>query len=166
MKNPPNSQPVFGESGAGCTFINTGNGISVNLNQGADFSKRRAPLTVYLGTDNGVQKIFVYPGTVNGFIPKIGGQHIDQLPAPGLTAGAGIVFVKVERVNNSPFPANVTIQQGSSVPSDDSTFGHYPLGSVALNNGSLQVFPYVQGNLQCHRLSIAQAPSLYYWAIV
>lgn len=165
MKKPANSQPVFGESGAGCTFLNTGNGISVNLNL-ASKASRRAPLTVYLGSENNAPRVFVHPGTVNGFIPKINSTFIDQLPAPTLNAAAGIVYVKVQRVNNTPFPANVTIEQGNAVPADDSTFGHYALASVTSNNGKLQVFNYVLGNLQCHRLSVAQAPTIYYWAII
>lgn len=166
MKKPPNSQPVFGESGIGCTFTNTGNGISVNLNQPVQLFKR-APLTVYLGTQNQVQKILVQPGLVNGFIPKISGTDLDQLPAPSLNASAGVVYVRVQRVANSPFPANVTIQKAASVPSDDTDFGHYALASVTADDkGNLSVFNYVEGNLQCHRLAVTSAPFLYYWAVV
>lgn len=165
MDKPAKSQPVFGESGAGCTFLNTGNGISVSLNL-ASKASRRAPLTVFLGSSNGSPRIFVHPGLVNGFIPKISSTFIDQLPAPSFAAGAGLIYVKVQRVNNTPFPANVTIEQGNSLPADDSSFGYYTLASVTSNNGKLQVFNYVLGNLQCHRLSVAQAPFLYYWAIV
>lgn len=162
----PKSQPVFGESGAGCTFTNTGNGIIINVPNNTAGLSRRPPLNVYLTSDQGVPQLAVQPGIVNGFIPKIGGQFIDKLPAPKLPAGAGIIYVRVERQSNNPFPANVEILKGSTVPTDDSTYGHYTLASVAENNGKTVIYNYVSGNLMCHRLSVLNAPFLYFWAIV
>lgn len=71
MNKPSNSQPVFGESGSGCTFINTGNGISIRVDN-PPTSASAHPFKVRLAGKVGDDfKFSVTPGTINNLVPEV-----------------------------------------------------------------------------------------------
>jgi hypothetical protein len=120
-----------------------------------------------------VNKVTVEPGTVNRFIPTIGGTFIDAIPAPFLTVtGEGYIVVKVTYVASTFFPRTATIEfvAGSTAPPDTSTEGYYPLSKInavtvsGVTTYSMIIFSY--GNLICNRLKAGASTAVWYWGTI
>lgn len=160
------------QPGVGYTFNASSSGTNFDIQQPWsewDKNVRISPLWPKLSGN----KVTVLPGTVNRFIPKIGSNYIDEIPAPKLTVtGEGYIVVKVTYVASTFFPRTATIEfsAGSTAPADTATEGYYPLSKInvstvgGVTTYSTIVFSY--GNLICNRLKAGAGTAVWYWGTI
>lgn len=121
------------------------NGQTVTPSQGYDY-----PFKVTVGNGNGNEKIvYVRPGTVNNFVPKISGAYLDFYPPPSLTFSSvsttkkKIVALKVTKTSPAFFPASCEIvlrdDEESLVATDFDAYLQLASISCSTKDGKLQV---------------------------
>lgn len=157
------------QPGSGYGFTSGGYGFSLNTENpfAGDDGSSIKPLWPSLSGD----KVTVTPGTVNRYIPMIGSNYIDSIPAPTITVeGPGYVCVKATYEANKFFPRTATIvyHYGSTPPADTNTESHYPLARIELVTTvtpsvlvmNLLVEP---GNLSVNRLKAGANNATWWW---
>jgi hypothetical protein len=153
---------VFIQPGDGYTLTQSLGGASLSIDP--QVSRRRNQLEVYENQNNGVAAVSVWPGSVNGVVPKIGSAYIDASPIPKLAIpGSGYVFVKVTRVSGQAFPKIVEIDFSTTVPADTFNTGHFAISSVLKVNDSLKITPLVTTSLIVSRQAYGQTDAVFYW---
>jgi hypothetical protein len=157
------------QPGSGYGFTSGGYGFTLNTQNpfpdegDADYK----PLYPTLSEGN----VSVTPGTVNRYIPMIGTNHIDAIPAPTISVeGPGYVCVKATYEANKFFPRTATIvyHNGSTPPEDTNTESFYPLARVELVTAvtpsvlvmNLLVEP---ANLSVNRLKAGANNATWWW---
>lgn len=156
------------QPGSGYGFTSGGYGFTINTTQPFDLTPSSdGPLLPFL-RDN---KITITPGTVNRYVPKIGGTYIDADTPPELTVtGEGYVVVGVSYEVNKFFPrtAEIVFVSGTTVPVDTNTEGYYPLAKINSSGGS--TFSIVRlspiGNLIVNRLKAGASTAVWWWDIL
>lgn len=150
-------------------FQSNTNGTAYNLPQQIYYSPTSGPLDPNLNGD----KVTIQPGTVNRYIPKIGTNYIDMLPAPTITVtDNGYVMVKVTHEPNKYFPrtAEVVFEAVATPPVDIETTSYYPLAKVnkitvgLTTTYALQYFS--NGNLIVNRLKSGQGAATWWWDVI
>jgi hypothetical protein len=160
------------QPGVGFGFSSSGYGASLDLAKPfpEDAVNNYRPL---YPTNDGSNKVFVSPGTVNRIVPKIGSVYLDAATAPDITVtGEGYISIKLTYVAATFFPrtAEIIFNAGTATPADTETIGYYPLAKVnsvtvgAITTYSLIVFSY--GNFICNRLKSGANPAAWYWATI
>ena len=151
------------QPGVGCTFTRDGNSFSLNVETSP--GRRRSPLEVYSNPISPSQTaVSVWPGTVNGVMPKIAGDYLDATNRPKLTiSGNGHIYIKVTRNTGDVFPKTVDVEFGSTVPADTSTTGHFTIATVQKNNGSLTINQAVSSSLIVGRQAYGLTGAIFYW---
>jgi hypothetical protein len=159
------------QPGNGYGFSSSGYGVSLDI--GDPFPEDGAlvpPLNPQL---NG-NKVNASPGTVNRYIPKIGGTHIDAATPPTITAeGPGFICVKCTYEAGKFFPRTATIvfEPGASPPADTNTESYYPLARVNETTvGEVNVLTMVRlvepANLAVNRLKAGANTATWWWTRV
>jgi len=116
--------------GDGYTLTNIGKTSSLTID--SPFVQRypSIPLSVQPSKSG---EVYIIPGSVNQLIPTVGGTYIDALPRPTITVSAsGYIILRVVRVAGQPFPNTPTIYWSATIPTDDTTYGHFNLASVTV----------------------------------
>lgn len=159
------------QPGVGFGFSSSGYGVSLDMsNPFPEVDNPYRPLYPRLEDPN---KVYVSPGTVNRFIPTIGGTYIDASTPPFITVSAeGYICIKLGYVANTFFPrtAEIVFYGGSVSPVDTATYGYYPLAKVntatvgGVTTYSLIVFSY--GNFVCNRLKAGAGTAVWYWGTI
>lgn len=144
-------------------------GVSYGTNQQVYYVSAGNPLDPSLSED----KVTIQPGTVNRYIPKIGNNYIDKVPAPTITVTAnGHILVKVTYEANKYFPrtAEVVFVAGATPPVDTETISHYPLSTVTQTiAGGITTYALQNlssGNLICNRLKSGQGMATWWWDVI
>jgi len=144
-------------------------GTAYALPQPVYYAATGGPLDPNLSGD----KVTIQPGTVNRYIPKIGSDYIDKVPAPTITVtDNGYVMVKVTHEPNKYFPrtAEVVFEAVATPPVDTETTSYYPLAKVnkttvgGTNTYALQYFS--NGNLIVNRLKSGQGAATWWWDVI
>jgi hypothetical protein len=115
--------------------------------------------------DNG-WKIAVTPGQVNGYVPKIGGKYLDELPAPMVSVtGAGRILIKVTATAGKFFPSDceVVFQGGTTTPADTDSIGYRHIATVNMVSGVPGIVQLVSGNLLVNRFKMGQSGAVWAW---
>lgn len=150
-------------------FMGNTGGTSYALPQPVYYAATGNPLDPNLNGD----KVTIQPGTVNRYIPKIGTEYIDKVPAPTITVtDNGYVLVKVTHEANKYFPrtAEVVFEAVETPPVDTETTSYYPLAKVnktttgGTNTYALQYFS--NGNLIVNRLKSGQGAATWWWDVI
>lgn len=81
-------------------------------------------------------KVTVYYGTVNGFVPTIGGTSIFSAPPPELTVVTGTVYLDAT-VDAAGTVTAVIITNAASTPSDTSTHKYRTVASVTVASNAV-----------------------------
>jgi hypothetical protein len=145
------------------------NGTAYTLPKPVYYTPTGNPLDPKLNDD----KVVIQPGTVNRYIPKIGSDYIDKVPAPTITVtDNGYVLVKVTHEANKYFPrtAVVVFEAVATPPVDTETISYYPLAKVnkttvgSINTYALQYFS--NGNLIVNRLKSGQGAATWWWDVI
>ena len=148
--------------------VGTG-GTAYSLPQQVYYTPTGNPLDPRLSGD----KVTIQPGTVNRYIPKIGSDYIDKVPAPTITVtDNGYVMVKVTHEANKYFPrtAEVVFEAVATPPVDTETTSYYPLAKVnkttvgSTTTYALQYFS--NGNLIVNRLKSGQGAATWWWDVI
>ena len=148
--------------------VGTG-GTAYSLPQQVYYTPTGNPLDPGLVGD----KVTIQPGTVNRYIPKIGSDYIDKVPAPTITVtDNGYVMVKVTHEANKYFPrtAVVVFEAVATPPVDTETTSYYPLAKVnkttvgSTTTYALQYFS--NGNLIVNRLKSGQGAATWWWDVI
>jgi len=149
------------QPGVGYTFTSDSRGQTLQINQAG---RRRHPLEVYSNPNNGSTAVSIFPGTVNGVMPKIAGVSLDATTKPKLNIGSnGYVYVKVTRASGEVFPSTVVIEFASTVPADTSTIGHFTIASVTKTGNSLTISQVVSSSLIVGRQAYGVSAAVFYW---
>lgn len=93
------------------------------------------------------KKVYVRPGTVNNFIPKISGKYLDAVDRPSLSfssvtsSGHKLVYIKATKVGVTFFPNNVEVVMLDTEPADTDNNGYLLIASISCSTveGSLVV---------------------------
>ena len=150
-------------------FMGNTGGTSYAIPQQVYYAPTSGPLDPNLSGD----KVTITPGTVNRYIPKIGADYIDKVPAPQLTVtDSGYVMVKVTYEANKYFPrtAEIVFQVVTTPPVDTENESYYPLAKVdktttgGVDTYSLQYF--AAGNLIVNRLKSGQGAATWWWDVI
>jgi hypothetical protein len=159
------------QPGLGFGFSSSGYGVSLDLsNPFPSVSTAYRPL---YPTNDGSNKVYVSPGTVNRIVPLIGSDYIDASTPPYITVtGEGYICIKLSYVAATFFPrtAEIIFFSGSVTPADTEGLGYYPLAKVnsvtvdSVTTYSLIVFSY--GNFICNRLKSGANPAAWYWGTI
>jgi hypothetical protein len=148
--------------------VGTG-GTAYSLPQQVYYTPTGNPLDPKLNDD----KVTIQPGTVNRYIPKIGSDYIDKVPAPTITVNDnGYVLVKVTHEANKYFPrtAEIVFEAVATPPVDTETTSYYPLAKVdktttgGTTSYALQYFS--SGNLIVNRLKSGQGAATWWWDVI
>jgi hypothetical protein len=148
--------------------VGTG-GTAYSLPQAVYYTATGDPLDPNLSGD----KVTIRPGTVNRYIPKIGSDYIDKVPAPTITVtDNGYVLVKVTYEPNKYFPrtAEVVFEAVATPPVDTETESYWPLAKVnkttvgSTTSYALQYFS--NGNLIVNRLKSGQGAATWWWDVI
>jgi len=183
MKKPANSQPVFGESGAGCTFLNTGNGISVRVDTPPQANLH--PFRVRLAGRQGADfKFSVTPGTINGLVPEVydSADLMTKLPRPlGIwDFGAGDfswLYLKIGNTGSpsyifpDPTPANagfpmVKAYNAQQTSTDAEGFILLAAAHKDPATNKVTLFQFVTGSLWGDRVKVGNSVAQYFFARV
>lgn len=182
---PGKSQPVFGESGAGCTFTNTGNGIIINVpsvipNQGYPFKITNR------GKAGNDYQFTVQPGMINNLTPKLHNdttpQALTAIPQPKGTwvfGGLNYSYVYLE-LGNTGSPAFTFPQPDPNQPgyplvksygtqqTSTDTKGFILLASAYKDpdTNKITLWQYVTGSLWGDRIKVGANPAQYFYARV
>jgi hypothetical protein len=119
-------------------------------------------------------KVTIQPGTVNRYIPKVGSDYIDKVPAPTITVNDnGYVMIKATYEPNKYFPrtAEVVFQAVSTPPADTDTTSYYPIGTITkVTTGSVvsysMQFLTNGGNLIVNRLKAGNSIATWWWDVI
>lgn len=115
---------------------------------------------------DGQWKIAVTPGQVNGFVPKINGNYLDEIPARQLTvSGTGRILVKVTATPSNFFPSDceVIFVSGTNTPPDTDNVGYRHIATVNFVGGTPAVVQLVSGNLLVNRFKMGQSGAVWAW---
>jgi hypothetical protein len=144
-------------------------GTVYGLGQQVYYGQQVGPLNPGLDAD----KVYVSPGTVNRYIPKIGSDYIDKVPAPSLTVtDNGYVMVKATYEANKYFPrtAEIVFQAVSTPPADTDTISYYPLATITKDTSSGTAVYSMQylasGNLIVNRLKAGNSMATWWWDVI
>lgn len=149
------------QPGVGYTYQADSRGFSLQIEQQG---RRRHPLQVFSNPDNGNPAVSVWPGTVNGAMPKIGGAYLDAATRPKLAIGSsGFVYVKVTRASGQVFPSTIDIEFASTVPADTSTTGHFAIASITKTGNSLTINQVISQSLIVGRQAYSSSGAIFYW---
>jgi hypothetical protein len=160
------------QPGVGYTFDSSNSGFTLDTTDAfprRDIDGRDEPLTPNISGN----KVTLIPGTVNRYVPKLGGVYIDKVPTPELSVtGEGYVLVKVTYEANKFFPrtAEIIFQAVETPPADTDNDGYYPLAKVNPVAGTspqqfvLQTFS--TGSLAVNRLKAGQGMATWWWTRV
>ena len=150
-------------------FVANTGGVSYSLPQQVYYAATSGPLDPGLVGD----KVTIQPGTVNRYIPKIGSDYIDKVPAPTITVtDNGYVMVKVTHEANKYFPrtAEVVFEAVATPPVDTETTSYYPLAKVnKTTTGSTTTYAlqyFSNGNLIVNRLKSGQGAATWWWDVI
>ena len=150
------------QPGVGYTYQGDSRGFSLQIDQ--QQGRRRHPLQVFSNPNNGSPAVSVWPGTVNGAMPKISSTYLDAATRPKLTIGSsGFVYVKVTRASGQVFPSTIDIEFASTVPADTSTTGHFAIASITKTGNSLTINQVVSQSLIVGRQAYGSSGALFYW---
>jgi hypothetical protein len=145
------------------------NGTAYALPQPVYYAATGNPLDPRLNGD----KVTIQPGTVNRYIPKIGSDYIDKVPAPTITVtDNGYIMVKVTHEPNKYFPrtAEVVFEAVATPPVDTETTSYYPLAKVNKTTVGLTTTYALQyfsnGNLIVNRLKSGQGAATWWWDVI
>ena len=151
------------------TFFAGGTGTCYGLPQAVYEVVTGGPLDPNLSGD----KVTIQPGTVNRYIPKIGSDYIDKVPAPQITVtDDGYIMVKVTHEPNKYFPrtAEVVFEAVATPPVDTETTSYYPLAKVNKTTVGLTTTYALQyfsnGNLIVNRLKSGQGAATWWWDVI
>jgi len=148
------------------------NGTAYTLPNSVYYAPTGGPLDPTVGGVDG-DKVTIRPGTVNRYIPKIGSDYIDKVPAPTITVtDNGYVLVKVTYEPNKYFPrtAEVVFEAVATPPVDTETESYWPLAKVnkttvgSTTSYALQYFS--NGNLIVNRLKSGQGAATWWWDVI
>jgi hypothetical protein len=154
---------VFIQPGDGYTLTQSLGGASLAIDPQFPF-KVRSQFQVYENQNEGVAAISVWPGTVNGVVPKLGGQYIDATPIPKLNIpGNGYVYLTVTRVSGQAFPKMVDINFATAVPADTFNTGNLAIASVTKVGGSLKISQLITTSMIVSRQAYGQTDAVFYW---
>jgi hypothetical protein len=149
------------QPGVGYTYQGDSKGFSLQVDQPG---RRRHPLEVYSNPNNGSTAVSVWPGTVNGVMPKISTNSLDATIRPKLAVGStGFIFVKVTRATGDVFPKTVVIEFASTVPADTSTTGHFTIATVTKTGNSLTISQVISSSLIVGRQAYGVSAAVFYW---
>jgi len=149
------------QPGVGYTYQGDSKGFSLQVDQAG---RRRHPLEVYSNPNNGSTAVSVWPGTVNGVMPKISTNSLDATIRPKLAVGStGFIFVKVTRATGDVFPKTVVIEFASTVPADTSTTGHFTIATVTKTGNSLTISQVISSSLIVGRQAYGVSAAVFYW---
>lgn len=149
------------QPGDGYTFTSNGRNVSLEIDQPG---RRRHPLEVFSNPNNGNPAVSVFPGSVNGVMPKISGDYLDAATRPKLNISvSGFVYVKVTRAEGEVFPATVAIEFANEVPANTKTTGHLAIASVTKTNNSLTISQLVTQSLIVGRQGYGEDAAFFYW---
>lgn len=159
------------QPGNGYGYSSSGYGVSLDLSDPfPEVNNTYRPLYPRLEDPN---KVYVSPGTVNRFIPTIGGTYIDAATPPFITiSGEGYICIRIAYVASTFFPrtAEIIFYSGSVSPVDTASYGYYPLSKInsvtvsGVTTYSQIVFSY--GNFVCNRLKAGAGTAVYYWGTI
>jgi len=155
------------QPGNGYGFNSSGYGVSLDI--GNPFPDQEAVRTIYLNPFLDGDKVGASPGTVNRYIPTIGGTSLDADTTPTITIeGAGYICVKASYVANKFFPRSATIvyEYGSTPPADTDTDSYYPLAKVNSTSGTFSMVKLSSGNLIVNRLKAGANIATWGWDVV
>lgn len=126
-----------------------------------------APFFVYLRINNPSEYYFsVIPGMVNNVEPTLDGQPLSDDPPPKMAlalTGKTYIYLKCAGSTGS-FPGGVTIESGTTMPTDTDTFGYVLLATFTASNKA--VIQYVSGSLWGDRLKVGSYTARYYYSRV
>lgn len=149
------------QPGVGYTYQGDSKGFSLQVDQPG---RRRHPLEVYSNPNNGSPAVSVWPGTVNGVMPKISATYLDATTRPKLAiASTGFIYVKVTRSSGQVFPTTAVIEFASSVPADTSTTGHFTIATVTKTGNSLTISQVISSSLIVGRQAYGASAAFFYW---
>jgi len=149
------------QPGVGYTFTSDSRGQSLLIDSPG---RRRHPLEVYSNPDNGSTAVSIFPGTVNGVMPKISSVSLDATAKPKLAVSStGYVYIKVTRATGDVFPKTVVIECASTVPADTSTIGHFAIASVTKTGNSLTISQLTSQSLIVGRQAYGVSAAVFYW---
>jgi hypothetical protein len=159
------------QPGNGYGFSSSGYGVSLDIgNPFPEDGGTNPPLNPQLDGN----KVSVSPGTVNRYIPKIGGTYIDAATPPTITAeGPGFICVKCTYESGKFFPRTATIvfEPGATPPADTNTESFYPLARVNETTvEGVQVFTMLRlvepANLVVNRLKAGNNIATWWWDVI
>jgi hypothetical protein len=149
------------QPGVGYTFQSESKGFSLQIDQPG---RRRHPLEVYSNPNNGSPAVSVWPGTVNGVMPKISATYLDATTRPKLSVGStGFIYVKVTRASGEVFPKTVDVEFASTVPADTSTTGYFTIATVEKTGNSLKINQVISSSLIVGRQAYGASAAFFYW---
>jgi hypothetical protein len=178
------SQPVFGESGAGCTFTNTGSGIIINVPTVPPSQSHPFKVSNKGKDQSGAFKFSVQPGVINNLSPEVYDTTdlMTKLPRPQGSwdfGGSGYSYLYLVCGNSGspaytfpdPTPANSGYPMvkafSSQQTSSDSTA--YMLLASAYKDPTTEkvtVWQYVTGSLWGDRIKVGNNVAQYFYAKV
>ncbi len=153
------------QPGNGYGFSSSGYGVSLDI--GNPFPESAESKPQFLNPSLEGDKVSVSPGTVNRYIPQMGGVYLDAATPPTITIeGAGHICVKVTYEASKFFPRTATIvyEYGTTPPSDTNTESYYPLAKVNSTAGVYSMVKFSSGNLVVNRLKAGANTATWWWA--
>jgi hypothetical protein len=160
------------QPGIGYNFDSSKSGFTLDTSDpfpSRDLFGRNEPLTPGIAGD----KVTIIPGTVNRYVPKIGADYIDKVPAPTLTVSdEGYVLVKVTHLTGKFFPrtAEIVFQAVDTPPEDTENESYFILARVTKTTETspqgyvLQIFS--SGSLAVNRLKAGNNMATWWWTRV
>lgn len=131
------SQRVTGAAG---TLASQFSGGSTLAALGLPPIVRRTPATPFrvidASTSDPAAKVTVYYGTVNNFVPTIGGTSIFDPNPPALTVVTGTVYLDAT-VDAAGLITNLVISNAASTPADTATNKYRTLASVTVTSNAV-----------------------------
>lgn len=154
------------QPGSGYGFTSSGYGFSLNAEPPFDATPppEWTQLKVYENPAGEVPAISVWPGTVNGVVPKIAAAYIDAQPTPKIEiTGNGTVYLSVTRVSGDVFPKLVQVNFAATVPADTFNVGNFALASIVKNGNNLTISQFITTSLIVSRVAYGPTDSVFYW---
>ena len=117
----------------------------------------------------------IYPGTINGLTPTIGGTPLTDIPAPVLTLSYsggtdGYSYIYADAASSgSTYPVDApTIISSDSQLTSTNTDGYLLLATIYKDatTGGVTVWQYVKSSLWTDRIKVGSSTAKYYWGAV
>jgi hypothetical protein len=155
------------QPGNGYGFSSSGYGVSLDI--GNPFPDLGDSEVQFLNPSLEGDKVSVSPGTVNRYIPTMGGVYLDDSTPPTITiTGAGHVLVRATYESGKFFPRTATIvfESGSTPPADTNTDSYFPLAKVNSTSGVYSIVKLSSGNLVVNRLKAGDNTATWWWQAI